>query len=248
MRIRSLILIGLLAGLFFVIALLPASLAWRAVGASLPLPIAVERVGGTVWDGFLTGRLADGPAPGPVVVRWNLKALRVLMGEVALELALEGGQYRLQGSGYWGLWGKGVQGVAGDVQAAMLEQILSEFGVSAEGILKVEGVLVKFSGNRVSAAEGLVSWSGGPVMVRSGASVENLDFPGIKGQLEEVEGKLLIRFTETRGNQPLGELSLMPEQNLAGIKVLRRVMVLAGFESGGDEDRVLLNLQQPLPF
>lgn len=248
MRIRSLIVIGLLAGLFFAVALLPASLVWRVLGPNLPLPMTVERVGGTLWSGFVTGRMSDSIAPGPVVIRWNMKIWHLLLGEAALELGLEGGQYRLQGSGYWGLWGKGVQRLHGDVRAALLEQLLAEFDVSAGGVLKVEDVRVKFSGKRVSDAGGVVSWSGGPVVVNSGPSPESLDFPGVRGQFEEAEGNLLIRFTETRGNQPLGELSLMPEQNLAGIKVLRRVMVLAGFDSGGDENRVLLNLQQPLPF
>lgn len=248
MKIRSLILIGLLASLFFAVALLPASLVWRVAGPSLPLPMVVERVGGTLWDGFLVGRLNNHVAPGPVVIRWDLKALRFLLGEADLELGLEGGQYRLQGSSYWGLWGKGIQNFTGDISAAMLEQALTDFGVSVDGVLKIDSVTVKFAGKRVSEAEGQVSWSGGPVSVRNGPSPQNLDFPGIKGQLEEAEGNLLIKVTETRGNQPLGELSLMPEQNLAGIKVLKRVMALAGFGDGGDEDKVLVNLQQPLPF
>lgn len=247
MKIRSLILIGLLAGLSFAVALLPASLIWRFAGG-LPVPIVVERVGGTLWEGYLFGRSTNPVVPGPVVIRWDLKALRLLMGEAALELGLEGGQYRLQGSGYWGLWGKGIQGFTGDLGAAMLEQSLAEFGIKAQGVLKIEDVTVKFSGKRVSAAEGLISWSGGQVEVNNGGAPQNLDFPGIKGQLEETEGTLLIKVTESRGNQPLGELSLMPEQNLAGVKVLKRVMALAGFGDGGDEDKVLVNLQQPLPF
>lgn len=248
MKIRSLILIGLVAGLFFAVALLPASLVWRVAGAGLPLPIMVERVGGTLWQGFVAGRLNNPLAPGPIVIRWNLKAMRILLGEAALELGLEGSQYRLQGSGYWGLWGKGIQDFNGEMKAAMLEQALAEFGISAQGSLKVEGVSVKLSGNRVSRAEGLIGWSGGQVAVRNGPEPQNLDFPGIKGLLEETEGNLIIKVTETRGNQPLGELSLLPEQGLAGVKVLKRVMALAGFGDGGDEDKVLVNLQQPLPF
>jgi hypothetical protein len=246
MKTRSLILIGLLSCLFFAVALLPASLVWRSLGSSLTgLPLVAEQVGGTLWKGFVLTRIQDPLAAGPLVVQWDLKALRLLMGEVALDMKLEGGQYRLQGSGYWGLWGKGVTGMNGDVKAAMLEQTLSGFGVSAQGEVKVVDVSVGFSGNRVTSATGNVNWSGGPVSVSGGP--QNLDFPGIKGELGDVEGDLIVAVTETRGNQPLGELSLMPEQGLAGVKVLRRVMSLAGMGSG-DEDKVLLNLQQPLPF
>lgn len=248
MKIRSLILIGLFAGLFFAIALLPASLVWRVAGGGLPLPIVVDRVGGTVWQGFLSGRVNQPVAAGPIVIRWDLQGLRLLLGEAALEIGLEGAQYRLQGSGFWGLWGKGITDFNGDLRASMLEQALAEFGVSAGGIVKLNNVSVRLSGNRISSAEGDIGWSGGPVSVRDGGSTQNLEFPGIKGELAEVEGNLIIAVTETRGNKPLGELSLLPEQGLAGVKVLKRVMALAGYGAQGDEDKVLVSLQQPLPF
>ncbi len=249
MKTRSLILIGLLSCLFFVVALLPASLVWRFVGDSLSgLPVTVDRVGGTVWNGYLQTRVQGAVAPGPLVVHWDLKALRLLMGELALELKCEGGQYRLQGSGYWGLWGKGVADVNGDVQAALLEQALADLGVSAGGAVKIEDVSARLSGSRITSAGGNIGWSGGQVAVRSGPSPQTIDFPGIKGELAAVDGNLIVAVKETRGNQPLGELSLMPEQGLAGVKVLKRVLSLAGFGGQGEEDKTLLNLQQPLPF
>lgn len=248
MKIRSLILIGLFAGLAFAVALLPASLVWRVAGGALPLPVVVERVGGTLWDGYLTGRMNNSVAPGPVVIHWNLHAMRFLLGEAAMEIGIEGTQYRLKGSGFWGLWGKGISDFNGDMKAAMLEQALSEFGVRAEGMVKLVNVNAKLAGNRIGSASGVISWSGGQVVVRGGPSPQNLDFPGIKGELEEVDGNLILKVTETQGNQPLGELSLLPEQGLAGVKVLKRVLALAGMGAQGDEDKVLLSLQQPLPF
>lgn len=249
MKTRSLILIGLLSCLFFVVALLPASLVWRFVGNSFSgLPLTVETVGGTVWNGFLQTRVQGAIAPGPLLVQWNLKALRLLMGEVALDLKFEGGQYRLQGGGYWGLWGKGIADLNGDVQAALLEQALGDMGVSAGGAVKVVNVNARLSGSRITSAGGNIGWSGGQVAVRSGGTPQTIDFPGIKGELAAVDGNLIVAVTETRGNQPLGELSLLPEQGLAGVKVLKRVLSLAGFGDQGDEDKTLLNLQQPLPF
>lgn len=248
MKIRSLILTGLLAVLVFAVALLPASLAWRIAGVGLALPVSVDRVSGTVWNGFVTGRLRHELAPGPVVIRWNLKALHLLLGEAVLDLGVEGAQYRLQGQGYWGLWGKGLQDFNGDIRMAMLEQALTQFGVSAGGAVKIEGLTVKFAGNRVGQADGQINWSGGQVQVSGPDGTQVLDFPGVQGKLEARDGNLFVNVTETRNNKPLGELSLLPEQGLAGVKVLKRVMVLAGFDAGGDEDRVLVSLQQPLPY
>ncbi|NPU91867.1 MAG: type II secretion system protein GspN [Gammaproteobacteria bacterium] len=248
MKTRSLILVGLLSFAFFVVALFPASLVWRLAGGALSgLPVTVEQVGGTVWSGFLQTRV-QAPVPGPLLIHWDLKGLRLLMGELALNLRLEGAQYRLEGNGFWGLWGKGVADVNGDVQAALLEQVLNQYDISAQGAIKVNEISAKLSGQRVVSAGGDISWSGGQVAVRSGSSPQNIDFPGVKGELAAVEGNLILAVTETRTNKPLGELSLLPEQGLAGVKVLKRVLSLAGFGGEGDEDKTLLSLQQPLPF
>lgn len=248
MKTRSLILLGLVSCLFFAVVLMPASLLWRWAGSAVAgLPVTVERVGGTVWNGFLEAR-TQGVVSGPLQVKWDVQGWRLLLGEVALELAVEGPRYRLQGRSFWGLWGKGIAAVQGDVQAALLEQVLGDLGVSMSGAIQVQDLAVHFTGNRVGEATGQIAWSGGPVAVRSGASPRPVDFPGVKGVLSARDGDLIIAVSETRGNQPLGELSLLPEQGLAGVKVLKRVLSLAGFEAPGEDDKVLLNLQQPLPF
>lgn len=247
MKIRSLILIGLLSCLVFAVALLPASLAWRFVGGALPAPMIVERVGGTVWDGYIFGRISHPVAPGPVVIRWELHGLRFLLGEASLGFGIEGGQYRLRGTGFGGLWGAGVTDVKGDMNASILDEVLGEFGVHPDGVVKLSNVSVTLSGRQVSRAEGLLEWSGGQVRVRD-IGAQPLDIPGIRGELSESEGNLILRISETRQNKPLGELSVLPEQRLVGVKVLKRVMAIAGMDTQGDEDKVLLNLQQPLPF
>lgn len=249
MKTRSLVLIGLLSCLFFAIAFLPASLVWRFAGNSLTaMPVAVEQVGGTVWNGFLKGRVRSQALAGPVVVQWNVQGLRLLLGEAALVLKVEGAEFRVGGSGYWGLWGKGLAGLNGDMQASLLQQMLAQFGVSAEGIVKLTNVNARLRGTRFTVASGTLTWSGGTVAVRNGPNPQTLNFPGIKGELAETDGNLIMHVTETQHNKPLGELSLMPEQGLAGVKVLKRVMALAGMGNGGDEDKVLISMQQPLPF
>jgi hypothetical protein len=49
-----------------------------------------------------------------------------------------------------------------------------------------------------------------------------------------------------KGKKALGEAMLRPD-GIGGVKVLQRVMTLAGFSSSpGDDDKVLLNIQRPL--
>lgn len=249
MKIRNLVLVGILSLLLFAIVLFPASLAWKfASGAASALPIKVERVGGTLWNGFLVGQLSNPMARGPVVVDWNLNGFRLLLGEASMDLSLEGSAYRLSGSGHWGLWGKGVSDLNGDVQAHLLNQSLRQFDVSAEGVLKIENLSINLSGKKITKAIGQISWSGGSVKATGRGSPEPIMYPPIKGVVTETDGNLMLSVTETKSNAPLGELGLMPEKNLGSVKVLQRVLTLAGINSGGDDDKVLVNMQQPLPF
>ena len=248
MKIRNLILIGVLSCVVFAIALFPASILWNMVSGSVNgLPVQVERVGGTVWNGYAVGRLRTQFVRGPVVIDWDLKGIRLLMGEIAIGLRAEGNDFRIDGSGHWGLWGVGVSHLNGDVQADMLNQSLRQFGISASGVINVDGVSVNLAGNTITTAEGWVRWSGGQVQAPGTGSRTPLDIPPVNGEVREQEGNLFLTVTEAKGNQLLGEAGLLPEKGLGSLKVLQRVLSLVDMGSG-DDDKVLVNMQQPLPF
>ena len=70
MKIRNLILLGVVAAAVFAIALLPASLVWRSMsGALAGMPWQVERVGGSIWNGYALAQLRSPVLQGPVVAR-----------------------------------------------------------------------------------------------------------------------------------------------------------------------------------
>lgn len=249
MKIRNLILIGVLSCIIFAVALLPASLLWNSVSSSIGgLPLQVERVGGTVWNGYALANIRTPVVQGPVVLGWDLKALRLLLGELSLGIRVEGNAFQVEGSGHWGLWGKGIKHLNGDVQASMLDQSLREFGIAADGVLKIDEVNINLSGTTITTAEGLISWSGGAVTAPGRGSRNPIDFPAVHGQVREEEGNLYLTVTEAKGNQLLGELGILPEKGLGSLKVLQRVLTLAGMSPGGDDNKVLANMQQPLPF
>lgn len=249
MKLRSLFLVGLLSAIVFAVALFPAGLAWKMASGSMSgLPVSVDRVGGTIWNGFMVGRLNNPVLRGPIVVDWQLKGLHLLMGEAAVGLRVEGNAYRLDGSGHWGLWGKGLSGVNGDLQAHLLDQSLRQFGFSADGVLTLRDVSANLSGKRITKGEGEISWTGGEINAPGSGTDGPIIYPPVLGTFEEVDGALQLSVKETESNLPLGELSLMPEKNLGSVKVLKRVISLAGMSEGGDDNQVMLNMQQPLPF
>lgn len=249
MKLRNLIILGVCSVVLFAVFLLPASLVWKSVSGSMAgLPVNVEQVGGTLWDGYAEGVVRTPSFRGPVVIKWDLKALRLILGELRLGLRIEGQAFQLQGDAFQGLWGKGFTELNGDVQAILLQDIMQDNGISVEGTLKVDQVGVKFSSDRVSSAAGTISWAGGEVTAPGRGPSNPIMFPPVSGQLSEQDGNLILAVKETKNNQPLGELGLMPEKGLASVKILQRVLTLAGMENQGSDDKVLVNMQQPLPF
>lgn len=253
MRKRSLILIGLVAVVVLAIAFLPARLVIQPLLNNLAqsepeVKIKVEQVGGTIWDGFALIKMPAELNFLPVSLTWNVKGWRLLTGQLALALGLDSRDFRVSGAGFWGLSGKGVSDLNGDLNAAMLDRLFGPQGVRARGTLTADNIYVGFADSRVKGAGGQLVWSGGQVRLPPDAGSQEVELPGIKAVLSEVSGDLLVPFTESASGQELGEFALLMEQGLYSITVLQRVMTLAGLESDGNDNKILMKQQQPLSF
>ena len=248
MKVRNYVALGICSFLVFLIALFPANIVWKAVDSSVgsAVPGKVQSVGGTLWKGFAVADLRAGPVNGVHVVQWDMNLLNLLMGELSLDLAVESKDFVIDGGAYIGVLGKGVDGISGNVSASLAESLLKEFGASAEGALQLNELTIAMSGDTIEDASGDIRWDGGNVKYRSGRSSQSINFPGVVGTLSQIEGALTLSLIETKGNKALGEAMLRPD-GIGGIKVLQRVMTLAGLSSSpGDDDKVLVNIQRPL--
>lgn len=246
MKIRNLIIVGVLASIFFVIAFFPASLAWRFAGDALSSTgVNVERVGGTIWDGYAVTKVRTPVVNGPLLVVWDLSGLRLLMGKAAANVRLQGGAFEFEGMVFSGLGGKGVSDLSGSFDASILNPNLRRQGVKVEGRIQAQDVALSLSGKQFSSVAGLISWTGGKVKPR-GRDV--IQYPGVKGVLSENKGNFKVSVTDSKGNKPLGEFVLMLEKGLFSLKVLRRALMLAGEPGNGDENEALVNMQQPISF
>lgn len=249
MKIRNLILVGVLCCVIFAISLFPVSLIRGTIaGMFQGTPLRLEQVGGTIWRGYALTQARSPIFSGPVVITWDLHGLNLLLGEVSLGLELEGNEFQLTGSAYWGLWGKGVKQLNGEAQAALLDQQLRQFGIRTSGLIKWEDLGANLSGKRFTSAGGNIYWHDGQVQAPAVGTREPLDFPPVNGQLREADGDLYLTVTEGKGNQLLGELGVLPEKGVGSVRVLQRVLSAAGMQQGNNDEKVLVNMQQPLPF
>lgn len=249
MRLTKYILLAVFCLFFFAVALFPANLAWKLVpqNAQRSLPVKVEQVGGTLWDGFVLVNNPRGPVRGKLSVAWEFHPLSLLGLNLALTLKVQGEGFDVGGRGHVGLGGYGIQALNGNLAAELVNGALASQGVKASGDLQLRDVSLVVSGAAVDSAGGELTWDGGPVSYRQGRTNENFNFPAIVGSLKEVEGGIALNVIETKGKQALADLTVTADA-VGGIKVYQRVLKLAGMGSNGPDDKVLLGLQRPLPM
>ncbi len=251
MRLTGYIFLGVLSFLVFVFALFPANLAWKAVPEQTrrSLPIKVDQVGGTLWDGFAVFQSPGGPLRGQFAVQWEFHPLALLALQAAMTLKVQTAGFDLGGRFHVGVNGYGVSDLSGKLDAALINGWLRSQGVTASGDLKLDNVELVVSGGQVDSASGRITWGGGPVKYSQGRNRQNLELPPILGTVSsDNNGGVLLNFVETRNKQPLADLSVNKD-TVGGIKVYQRVLKIAGMGgSGKKDDDILFNLQQPLPM
>lgn len=247
MKLRYYILLAIFSIFFFVVALFPANLAWNLLPKSVSqgLPLKVQNVGGTLWDGFAVGKMNRGPVRGTHVLTWDLNPLRLLMADVSIDLGAEGGAYKVDGSAHYGAFGKGVSDLNGEVDIALINDVLKQFGAKASGELVIQNMTLEFgSGTTVNEASGQLTWAGGPVSYKQGRNSQNLELPAVQGVLVQQDGGVKLALAERKSKDKLGELTL--KGPIGGVLLYNRVMRIAGLGTPDDEDEVLVQLQRPI--
>lgn len=246
MKIKTYVLVGMVSTGLFALNQLPASFVWGVVGPQLApmIPFAVEGVGGSVWDGFVVGR-PQGPFNERVVAQWNLQPGALLLGRFAVALGLESSAFKLSGTAYSGVSGKGAYDVTAVADASMLNPFIQSMGVTAGGELSVNELAVSVDGDmQVTEAAGTLNWKGGMVSASLSGSPEQYSVPPVVGVVSQRMNGAFVDLTQLEGGKPLGEVGITGD-GILSVTVLQRVMALAGM-AAGDEDKVLIKTQQPL--
>lgn len=246
MKIKIYVLAGLASAGIFALNQLPANLVWRSVGAQVApmIPFAVEGVGGSLWDGFVVGR-PQGPFNERVVARWNFKPGSLLLGRLAIEMGVESSGFKLNGTAYAGLSGKGVYDVTAAADASVLNPVLQTLAVTAKGELSVDALSVALNNDmQVDEASGSLLWKGGNVSASFAGSPEQYAVPPIAGIVSQRMNGAFVDLKQIDGNKALGDVGLTGD-GILSVTVLQRVMTLAGMPAN-DEEKVLIKTQQPL--
>ncbi|HET8706889.1 MAG TPA: type II secretion system protein N [Pseudomonadales bacterium] len=262
---KRLSILGILAFLLFLLAEFPAALVWSALErvAGGNLPVRISNVGGSIWSGHLS-LSASGQEllPGSYQLAWQLKPWYVLLGKLRTDINLKGQFVSLEGGlgAGLGLSSYQLDHLNGKADAALVNKILENFGVSVESGLRVQDLSLELATKAVQStsgasytgfdfkhAAGNLSWDGGKVFIVQPGLNQTTQMPGIKAALSQKDDKLLVHLTQAASGADLAE-AMLKSDGVGGVSVKKRLLLLARVPgiTPGEEDKVVFNIQQPL--
>ncbi|MGB1092773.1 MAG: type II secretion system protein N [Oceanobacter sp.] len=188
-------LLGLLLLLVFLALTLPLHFAWPYVKPELGrLPVKVEQVTGSLWNGQLIGKH---PQFGRLAMEWSLSPWSLMALEPEADIEVENEQLHLEGVVSSTLDANiSVRSMSGFINVALLESSLKREKISAAGELELSDFGLQWSANerQVKNIGGRLVFSGGPASFPMGRKMTTVEVPLLVGQfgMKGTEAQLVI--------------------------------------------------------
>lgn len=221
----------LLLGLFsFILVLLltaPLHFVWRYVQPQLPpLPVVVEQVSGTVWQGRAQIQAPAELPIGTIALQWELKPLSLLLGRVHADLRAEATHVRFTTQVLLGIdQNLRVDNAQGYLDAELLRPMLSPGQASLEGYFELQQMQtsIDLASFQVSELQGRIIFSGGPVGFLVDGKPIRAELPLLVGQLQQTSATVSSLIMTTEDGLAVGDV-FWQQNGWGGVKMRRRFL------------------------
>jgi len=236
----------LLSYLAFVIATLPAAFVWKHIQQYVPvqqLPVRIEAVAGTLWDGQVLLR-TEGL---PVLVDWSLQPAGIFTGVVPADIRIQSTAGELKGQVEVAADMLAVQNLKGVLRLDPLNPALSRQRITLAGDVAVRNVQFRLHNGRLSQAEADVAWSGGNISYPAGRQQHQRNLPLFNARVTTSDGS--TRLSVRDGNASFDVISgSIDSAGVAMLEVTRRVLDLASepWPSNSTEKDVVFKVKRKL--
>lgn len=190
------VLLGVAAYFVFLIATLPASVAWKYfidLAGSPRLDQQVSQLDGSVWDGTTKVHIDGLSYP----LAWHV-SLRSLW-RLRLELDLSSQQDVLSADAkvFVSPFGLGLRDVRAKVSEGLINRSLKSAAASMTNPVFINIQKVDWDWGSFAEASGRIAWEGGLVTYRAGRNREELSAPSMMGSLSSEDGSLVLTFANS---------------------------------------------------
>lgn len=243
LSIRKGLLLGVLAYLVFLMALMPASFPVQYLKSDLPGNIRLSNPQGSVWHGAITATYQGEHFQ----FSWELNPSSLLLIQLSATFELQSEHLSLAGTLAGSPYGISVSGVSGYVGETYLVKLGQDFGASIENSLRIVDVGLAFDGDFFDDVSGAFRWEGGEVRYKAGRKDKLVQVPALKAELGLDGEQLLLTVLTQESDAVLATLNLSPK-GTASVAVRRRMLDLIGQRWGQevDADFVIFEIQEQL--
>lgn len=158
------VLVGFIAWLVFLVATLPASLAYGKLVAGTPAQrtLSLNGIQGTLWSGSAASARIGGIAVGRL--EWDMRVLPLLTGRVGARVSMQGNGLRADGDVALGFGGEmQLSDVVARVPAQSLMPLFYGYPVSLAGEFSANLEQLTVQQGQSFVAQGRVAWQGAGV-------------------------------------------------------------------------------------
>lgn len=230
-RARWYALLGLLTFMTVLVFTTPLHFIWRYVQPQLPpLPVVIEQVSGTLWQGRAQVQAPAQLPLGTITVQWDLSAFALLSGQLQADVRAEANHARLTARLTMGLDERvRVDDAQGYLGAEVLQPMLAAGQASLSGYFELQqmNVEVDTSTLQVMHVQGQLFFSGGDVGFLIDGKPMNAELPMLLGQLQQTSPTHSNLLMTTEEGLPVGDV-FWQKNGWGGVKMRRRFLDVLG--------------------
>ena len=190
------------------------------------LGVTLEEPDGTLWQGEALVRLKS---YGYAKVDWDVQLLGLLSLKLPVQVSVQNAQMAVTGRLLVKPAGLAIENLTGYLDDTLFAPIYSAYKASLSGRLQLDSVSAEVGwGKQLGALHGSLTWSGGPVGIPMGRTVQNYPVPMLFGQLASNDQGWTLRVQGERQQDyinialtPAGLATLTVQRTLAEDMAIR---------------------------
>jgi general secretion pathway protein N len=211
-----------------------------------PLPVQVDSVTGTLWQG--QAQLRDATV-GRVDARWQIAPSSLLLGQLSSTLQVKASAARLEGEVVVGLDQQlQLQQVSGFLDSSLLQPLLRRGRASLAGEFELSqlNAHIDLATPQLLDARGRLVFSGGDVSFPVDGKPISATLPMVIGDIAQQEGRTTVALNTTEGDA-LGQLYLQAD-GWGGSRIRRRFLDVLGqpWPAQAEADTVIFEVSEKI--
>lgn len=245
---RWYVLLGFFTFLIVLILNTPLHFAWRFAEPALGrMPVKVEQVSGTLWNGHLGFTIPSLRGAGRFDGDWQLSPWQLFTGKAVLNLKVQGDGARAQADVQLSADGQLLlENTSAYVESSLIAPLLKANKVGVAGTFELSRVALTADLNRRALANiaGQLVYSGGNVSFLVDRKPVNAVMPMLIGQLGMESEKAVMNVATTEGLALIQ--AYLQNDGWGGLAIRRRMLDVLGqkWPAQSTEDTVIFEVSQ----